>query len=65
MALACGGGCAQFALYNNKTQLAPYCDNFDAMFRSGLRDTTEALVHRLREAAQGEVDEGLVTANYG
>lgn len=64
MALICGGGCAQFSLYNSGTQLAPYCDNFDAMFRSGLRDTTEALLERLRLAAEGKQPEGLVAANY-
>lgn len=65
MALVCGGGCAQFALYSTGTQLAPYCDNFDAMFRSGLRDTAAALLHRLSQTVSGRVPQGLVAANYG
>lgn len=64
MALVCGGGCAQFALYNTGTQLAPYCDNFDAMLRSGLRDTAAALLQRMNEAVSGTTPQGLVAANY-
>ena len=65
MALVCGGGCAQFALYGSGTQLAPYCDNFDGMFRSGLRDTAVALLQRCNETIAGNVPDGLVVANYG
>lgn len=65
MALLCGGGCAQFALYRSGTQLAPFCDNFDALVRSGLRDTAAALVRRLEEMTTGREPEGLVAANYG
>jgi uncharacterized protein len=65
MALACGGGCAQFALYQNATQLAPYCDNFDGIFRRTLRDVTEALLERLQREVAGESNPGLVAANYG
>lgn len=64
MALMCGGGCAQFSLYNNGTQLAPYCDNFDAMFRSGLRDTATALLERMEQTVDGDEPTGLVAANY-
>ncbi len=64
MALVCGGGCAQFALYSTGTQLAPYCDNFDAMFRSGLRETAAALLRRLGQTVSSSVPQGLVAANY-
>jgi len=64
MALICGGGCAQFALYNTGKQLAPYCDNFDAMFRSALKDTAAALLRRLNQSVKGDIPEGLVAANY-
>lgn len=66
MALICGGGCAQFALYGSGTQLAPYCDNFDALLRSGLRDTAATLVAKMADEVNGvEPTGGLVVDNYG
>jgi uncharacterized protein len=65
MALMCGGGCAQFALYKNATQLAPYCDNFDGVFRRTLSDVTEAFLARLQDELDGTAVTGLVAANYG
>ena len=65
MALVCGGGCAQFALYQNGTQRAPYCDSFEYIFRRALADIADTFVARADEVLAGEQAGGLVRANYG
>lgn len=37
-ALVCGGGCAQYAEYNNRSLYQPYCDDFQRAFRMALAD---------------------------
>jgi uncharacterized protein len=44
-ALICGGGCAQYAEYNNLgTSNHPYCDNFQQVFRTALAENVEAFL---------------------
>lgn len=37
-ALVCGGGCAQYAEYNQGTPFKPYCDDFQGVFSSTLAE---------------------------
>lgn len=44
-ALICGGGCAQYAEYNNLGSADhPYCDNFQQIFRSNLTENVEGFL---------------------
>jgi uncharacterized protein len=44
-ALVCGGGCAQYAEYNNLGSSAhPYCDNFQQIFRATLAENVEGFL---------------------
>lgn len=40
-ALVCGGGCAQYAEYNNGTLYKPYCDEFEVVYPAALAKTVE------------------------
>lgn len=42
-ALLCGGGCAQFAEYNTGSIYAPFCDEFESMFKLTLADSFSRL----------------------
>jgi uncharacterized protein len=43
-ALACGGGCAQYAEYNTGSPYKPYCDDFQQVFRTALADNVEGFL---------------------
>lgn len=52
-ALVCGGGCAQYAEYNDGTLYKPFCDDFDRIFRSALADNVEEFL-RAQESGRHE-----------
>ncbi len=41
--LICGGGCSQYAEYNNGTIYSPFCENFDVNFKSILSDSIDEI----------------------
>lgn len=65
MALVCGGGCAQFAKYKNGHQNAPYCDNFEFLFRKALTRITNTFFERIEESDADIKSASLVRENYG
>jgi len=51
--LVCGGGCAQYAEYNNGTLYKPYCDDFERTFRIALADNVEEFIRRMDNQQKG------------
>jgi uncharacterized protein len=51
-ALVCGGGCAQYAEYNNGTLYKPYCDEFDVVYPTALAKTVEDFLVGTRAAVR-------------
>lgn len=46
-ALQCGGGCAQYAEYNEGSIYKPYCDDFQRTFRSALANTSSQYLEQV------------------
>jgi uncharacterized protein len=64
--LVCGGGCAQFAEYNNGTLYKNYCDDFEQTFRVALADNVEEFLIRYDRHERGlEEVTGFLEQYYG